>query len=114
MLLNATFQCNLYNFNEMKSLHMCQNQCKVIKRTNSIMQHEKMFLYFRYKEKKMQGTNNNFTFRPYCKKKETSQAGYREENTQTNVQGEPMKNMKRKSTAQKFNNKKISYHSIIT
>jgi hypothetical protein len=71
-------------------------------------------LYFRYKEKKMQGLNNNFTGRPYCKKKETSQEGYQEENTQTNVQGQPMKNMIRKKSAQKFNNKKASYHSVGT
>jgi hypothetical protein len=54
-------------------------------------ENEQMFLYFRYKEKKMQGLNSNFTCRPYCKKKETSQAGYQEANTQTNVQGQPMK-----------------------
>jgi hypothetical protein len=39
---------------------MCQNQCKVIKRENAIMKNEKMFLYFLYKENKMQGLNSNF------------------------------------------------------
>jgi hypothetical protein len=81
MLLNATFHCNIYNFNEMQSLGMCQNQCNVIKRENSIFQNEKMFLYFRYKENKMQGLNSSFTYRPYNKKKETIQSGYQEANT---------------------------------
>jgi hypothetical protein len=79
------------------------------------MKNEKnFFLYFRYKETKMQGLNNNLIYRPYCKKKETSQAGYQEANTQTKMQGQPMKNMIRKNTAQKFNNKKVSYHSVST
>ena len=73
-----------------------------------------MFLYFRYKEKKMQGLNSNFTGRPYYKLKETSQAGYQKANTHTNVQGKPMKRMIRKNIAQKFNNKKASYHFVIT
>jgi hypothetical protein len=29
---------------------------------------KKMFLYFLYKENKMQGMNKKFTSRPYCKK----------------------------------------------
>jgi hypothetical protein len=62
----------------------------------------------------MQGLNNNLTGRPYCKKKETSQAGYQEATTQTNMQGQPMKKMTRKKFAQKFNNKKASYHSVGT
>jgi hypothetical protein len=62
----------------------------------------------------MQGMNRNFTYRPYYKKKETRQEGYQEENTQTNVQGQPMKNMIRNNTTQKFNNKKVSYHSVST
>jgi hypothetical protein len=62
----------------------------------------------------MQGMNINFTGVPYCKKKETSQAGHKESNTQTNVQGQPIKNMIRKETAQKFNIKKASYHYVST
>jgi hypothetical protein len=76
------------------------------------MKNKQMFLYFRYKEKKMQGLNNNFTGRPYSKQKETSQVGYQEEKTQTNVQGKPMKKMIRKNTTQKFDNKKASYHFV--
>jgi hypothetical protein len=41
----------------------------------------------------MKGLNRNLTGRPYCKQKETIQAGYQEANTQTNVQGQPMKKM---------------------
>jgi hypothetical protein len=78
------------------------------------MHKEKMFLYFRYKENKMKGLNNNFTCRPYYKKKETSQEGYEEANTQTNVQGQPIKNMIRNNTTRKFNTKKVSYHSVST
>ena len=62
----------------------------------------------------MQGLNSHFTGRPYCMQKETRQTRYQEANTQTNVQGQPMKNMIRKNTAQKFNNKKDSYHSVST
>jgi hypothetical protein len=62
----------------------------------------------------MEGPNNNFTYRPHCKQKETSQEGYQEENTHTNVQGQPMKNMIRKNTARKFNNKKVLYHYVST
>jgi hypothetical protein len=76
------------------------------------MQNDKMFLYFQYKEKKMKGLNSKFTGRPYCKLKETSQAGYQKENTHTNVQGQPMKKMIRKNITQKFNNKNASYHSV--
>jgi hypothetical protein len=36
----------------------------------------------------MQGLNNNLTYRPHCKKKETSQAGYQEETTQASMQGQ--------------------------
>ena len=60
----------------------------------------------------MQGLNNNLIRRSYCKKKETSQEGYQEENTHTNVQGQPMKTMIRNKYAQKFNNKKASYNSV--
>jgi hypothetical protein len=84
------------------------------KRENAIMKNENCFLYFRYKENKMQGLNSSFTYRPHCKKKETIQAGYQEANTQTNVKGQPMKNMIRKNISQKFNNKKVSYDSICT
>ena len=73
-----------------------------------------MFLYFRYKENKMQGLNINFTSRPYYKQKETSQEGYQEANTQTNVQGQPMKKMIRNNTTRKSNNKKVSYHFVST
>jgi hypothetical protein len=66
------------------------------------MKNKKIFLYFRYKENKMQGLNSNFVGRPYCKKKETSQAGHQEADTQTNVQGKPMKNMIRKNIARKI------------
>jgi hypothetical protein len=62
----------------------------------------------------MQGLNSSFKSMPYCKKKEISQEGYQESNTQTNVQGHPMKNMIRKNTAKKSNNKKVSYHSVST
>jgi hypothetical protein len=55
----------------------------------------------------MQGLNRILIYRPYCKKKETSQVGYQEENTQTKMQGKPMKNMIRKNTAQKYNNMKV-------
>jgi hypothetical protein len=93
---------------------MCQNQCKVIKSENDIMKNKQMFLYFQYKENKIQLLINNFTGRPYYKKKDTSQEGYQEENTQTNVQGQPMKNIIRNITARKFNNKNNSYHSVST
>jgi hypothetical protein len=62
----------------------------------------------------MQGLNKNFKGIPYYKKKETSQVGYQEANTQTNVQGPPMKKMIRQKTAKKFNNKKAPYHSVGT
>jgi hypothetical protein len=39
---------------------------------------------------------------------------HQEANTQTNVQGKPMKNIIRKNTAWKFNNKKVSYHIVST
>jgi hypothetical protein len=67
-------------------------------------------LYLRYKENKIKGLDNSFTSRPHCNKKETIQAGYQKENTQTNVKEQPMKNMIRKNIAQKFNNRKVSYH----
>jgi hypothetical protein len=51
---------------------------------------------------KMQGLNNNLIYRPYCKQKETSQAGYQEENTQTKMQGKPMKKMMRKKNRPKI------------
>jgi hypothetical protein len=44
----------------------------------------------------------------------TSQAGYQEANTQTNVQGQRMKNIIRKNIARKFNNKKVFHHSVST
>jgi len=62
----------------------------------------------------MQGLNKNLIGRPYYKKKETSQEGFQEENTQTNVQGKSMKNIIRKKSSQKFNDKKASYNSIGT
>jgi hypothetical protein len=55
-----------------------------------------IFFYFQYKEMKMQGLNNNLIYKPYCKKKETNQAGYQEANTQPKMQGQPMKKMMRK------------------
>jgi hypothetical protein len=51
---------------------------------------------------KMKGLNNSLIYRPYCKKKETSHAGYQEENTQTKMQGQPMKKMMRKQNHPKF------------
>jgi hypothetical protein len=62
----------------------------------------------------MKALNRSFTYRPYYKQKERSQAGYQEANTHTNVQGQAMKNMIRKNIARKFNNKKVSYHTINT
>jgi hypothetical protein len=62
----------------------------------------------------MQVLNNILIYGPYYKKKEKRQEGYQEENTQTNMQGKPMKNMRRKNTTRKFNNKKVSYHSVST
>jgi hypothetical protein len=73
MLLNVAFP--------MQSLLIYQNQCKIIKSENSIMKNKQIFLYFRYKENKMQGLNTNFTGRPYCNKKDTSQVGQQEANT---------------------------------
>jgi hypothetical protein len=75
---------------------------------------KQIFLYFRYNEKKMQGLNNNLTSRPYCEQKETSQAGYQEETTQTSMQGQRMRKMTRNEFTPKFNNKKDSYHSVGT
>jgi hypothetical protein len=72
------------------------------------------FLYFQYKEMKMQGLNSILIYRPYCKQKETSQAGYQEANTQTKMQGQPMKNMIRKKNRLKIQKKKVSYHSVGT
>jgi hypothetical protein len=51
---------------------------------------------------KMQGLNNNLIYIPYCKQKETKQAGYQEENTQTKMQGQPMKKMMRKKNRRKI------------
>jgi hypothetical protein len=62
----------------------------------------------------MQGLNNNLTGRPYCKKKETSQAGYQEVTTQTSVQGQQMRKMTRKEFPKEFTNKAASYHSVGT
>jgi hypothetical protein len=45
---------------------------------------------------KTQGLNNSLIYRPYYKKKETSQARYQEANTQTKMQGQPVKKMMRK------------------
>ena len=64
------------------------------------------FLYFQYKEMKMQGLNNNLIYKPYYKQKETNQAGYQEANTQPNIQGQPMKNMKRNKNCMKIQPKK--------
>jgi hypothetical protein len=64
------------------------------------------FFYFQYKEMKMQGLNNNLIYRPYCKKKETNQAGYQEANTQPKMQGQPMKKMMRKKNRPKIQPKK--------
>jgi hypothetical protein len=75
---------------------------------------KKIFLYFRYKEKKIQGLNNNLTGRLYYKQKETIQAGNLEATTQTNKQGQLMKKMTRKKFSQKFNNTKASYHFVGT
>jgi hypothetical protein len=49
------------------------------------------FFVFSIKEIKMQGLNNNLIYKPYCKQKETKQAGYQEENTHPKMQGQPMK-----------------------
>ena len=73
-----------------------------------------IILYFQDKEMKVQGLNNSLMYRPYCKKNETIQAGYQEANTQTKMQGKPMKNMMRIKTTQKFNHKKVYYHSAST
>jgi hypothetical protein len=61
-----------------------------------------IFLYFQYKEIKMQGMNNNLIYKPYCKQKETRQAQYQEANTQTKMQGQPMKKMMRKKNRPKI------------
>jgi hypothetical protein len=51
-----------------------------------------MYIFvFQCKEMKTQGLNNNLIYRPYCKKTETNQEGYQEENTNPNMQGQPMK-----------------------
>jgi hypothetical protein len=60
------------------------------------------FLYFQYKEMKMQGLNNNLIYRPHCKKKETNQEGYQEAHTQPKMQGQPMKKMMRKKNRLKI------------
>jgi hypothetical protein len=55
---------------------------------------------------KMQGLNNNFIYKPYCKQKETNQAGYQEGITQPKMQGQPMKKMMRKKNRPKIQPKK--------
>jgi hypothetical protein len=55
---------------------------------------------------KMQGLNNSLIYKPYCKKKETNQVGYQEENTHPKMQGQPMKKMMRKSNCPKIQPKK--------
>jgi hypothetical protein len=62
----------------------------------------------------MQGLNSCLIYIPYCKKKETSQAGYQEENAQTKMKIQLIKKMIRNNTTRKSNNKKVSYHSIST
>jgi hypothetical protein len=54
------------------------------------------FFYFEYKGMKMKGLNSSLIYIPYCKKIETDQEGYQEANTQTKMQGQPMKKMIRK------------------
>jgi hypothetical protein len=57
------------------------------------------FFFFQYKEMKMQGLKSSVIYKPYCKKKWTSQEGYQEANTYTKIQGQLMKKMIRKKTA---------------
>jgi hypothetical protein len=64
------------------------------------------FLYFQYKETKIQGLINNLIYKPYCKKKDTNQVGYQEANTQSKMEGKPMKKMMRKKNHQKIQPKK--------
>jgi hypothetical protein len=78
------------------------------------MKNEICFLYFQYKENKMQVINNSFTSKPYYKQKETSQARYQEANIQTKMQAQPMKNMIINNITRKFNKNKVSYHSVST
>jgi hypothetical protein len=54
----------------------------------------------------MQGLNNSLIYKPYCKKKETNQAGYQEAHTHPKMQGQPMKNMMRKKICPKIQPKK--------
>jgi hypothetical protein len=94
----------LYNFNKMQSFYTC---IKINIRTKKIKFHNSKctFLYFQYKEMKMQGLNNNLIYRPYCKKKETNQARYQEANTQPKMQGQPIKKMMRRKKPPKNSTK---------
>jgi hypothetical protein len=51
---------------------------------------------------KIQGLNNNFIYKPYCKQRETNRTGYQEANTQPKIQGQPMKKMMRKKNRPKI------------
>jgi hypothetical protein len=55
---------------------------------------------------KIQELNNNLIYKPYLKKKETNQAGYQEANTQSKMQGKPMRKMMRKKNHPKIQPKK--------
>jgi hypothetical protein len=65
------------------------------------------FCIFNIKKMEMQGLNNILIYKPYCKQKETNQAGYQEANTQPKMQGQPMKQkMMRKKFRRKIQLKK--------
>jgi hypothetical protein len=49
----------------------------------------------------MKGLDNNLSGRSYCKHQEISQEGQQEETTQTRIQGQQMKKIKRNEFSQK-------------
>jgi hypothetical protein len=55
---------------------------------------------------KMKGLINIFIYKPYCKKKETNQAGYQEANNHPKMQVQLMKNMMRNKNLVKIQPKK--------
>jgi hypothetical protein len=104
-LFKIQLSIQLCNFNKMQSFYTCiRINNKQPKRENAKC--KMYFLYFRYEEMKIEGLNNNLIYRPHCKKKETNQAGYQEENTQPKMQGQPMKKMIRKKNHLKIQPKK--------
>jgi hypothetical protein len=63
---------------------------------------------------KMQGMNNNLIYRPYCKQKDKPSRIPRSKHSDQDARTTNEKDDEKEKTTQKFNHKKVSYHSAST